>query len=104
MQHHISVIVAKSFWQRTIGLIGRRRLIDEEGMFFERCSSIHTMFMLMPIDVLFLDQYNRVVHVVENVKPWRPYVAWSSAESVLEMGAGAAQRLAISEGDTIVFG
>jgi uncharacterized protein len=93
--------VARSFWQRTVGLIGRRHLGDDEAMLFERCSSIHTLFMSIPIDVLFLDKAGRVMHAVPSVGPWRPFVGCRRASSVVELAAGSIERRGIVVGDEI---
>jgi uncharacterized membrane protein (UPF0127 family) len=97
----ISVEAARSPWQRTRGLIGRRTIADDRGMLFENCSSIHTFFMLVPIDVVFLGENNVVVRVVSNVRPWRLLVASPGARGVIELAAGAAERYGIIEGETI---
>ncbi len=63
--------VARTFWERSRGLIGRKALAPHEGLLIERCNAIHTCFMSFPIDAYFLDRENRVVKVVRNIKPWR---------------------------------
>jgi uncharacterized protein len=70
-------------------------------MLFENCSSIHTFFMRVPIDVIFIDDRNVVMRVVANLRPWRPFVGCSGARSVVELAAGSAQRYGIAEGETI---
>jgi uncharacterized protein len=43
------------------------------------------MAMRYPIDVVYLDHSNKVVHLEENVKPWRFTPIRLDAVSVLEM-------------------
>lgn len=93
---------AVSPWQRMVGLIGRSRL-EAEGMLFDRCNSIHTFFMRMPIDVVFLDEERRVVRAVEDVRPWRPFVGCAGAASVLELPAGEIERRGIAPGAVCDF-
>lgn len=97
----ISVEAARSFRQRTLGLIGRRTLAAGEGMLFQNCSSIHTFFMVMPIDVIFLDEKNVVLRAVSNVRPWRPLIACPRARSVVELAAGSIERYGIAKGALI---
>lgn len=72
-------------------------------MLFENCSSIHTLFMSVPIDVVFLCDRNIVIRVVSNVRPWRPFVSCAGARSVVELAAGSAERYGIIEGKTVEF-
>lgn len=80
--------VARSFFQRLRGLIGRRSMPPGEGMLILRCNAIHTFFMRFAIDATFLDRDGRVVKTVRNIKPWRPFVwgGWRAVQ-VLETAA-----------------
>lgn len=100
--HAVNATEARSFWQRTVGLIGRTRVGEDEAILFEHCSSIHTLFMRIPIDVVFLDGNRRVLKTVENVRPWRPLIGCAGASSVLELAAGEIARRAIALGDEIL--
>jgi len=100
-ESRLRVTNASTPWQRTVGLIGRSRLGEDEGMRFEGCSSIHTLFMRMPIDVVFLDAERRVVRALSNVRPWRPFVGCARAATVVELAAGAIARRGIAPGDVL---
>ena len=80
--------VAKTFWQRFKGLMGRKALHKGEGMLILKCNSIHTCFMRFPIDATFLDRDDNVVKIVRNIRPWRLCV-WGGwrAVKVLETAA-----------------
>jgi uncharacterized membrane protein (UPF0127 family) len=52
------------------------------------CNSIHTFFMLMPIDVLFLNNEDKVVKIIRNLRPWRMTGIYFKATKVLEMKVG----------------
>ncbi|MHB8432758.1 MAG: DUF192 domain-containing protein [Candidatus Tyrphobacter sp.] len=99
--HSIRATPARSFAQRTLGLIGRTQVGEDEGMLFDRCSSIHTLFMRIPIDVVFLDAGDRVVRAVANVRPWRPFVGCVGASRVVELAAGSIERRGIRAGDLV---
>ena len=83
--------VARTLFARIKGLIGADRPPPGEGLLITRCNSIHTFFMSFPIDAVFLDRCDRVVKVVRNIRPWRPFV-WGGfrAVKVLETAAGGA--------------
>ncbi len=81
---------ADSFMTRLFGLIPRKTLEPEEGLWLDPCAMIHTCFMSFPIDAVFLDAGCRVVRVCAALKPWRfsPWV--HGAKSVLELASGSA--------------
>ena len=77
--------VARTFWERTRGLIGTKSLAPDEGLLIEKCNAIHMCFMSFPIDAYFLDKDDKVVKVVRNIPPWKLFV-WGGwrARKVLE--------------------
>ena len=85
----INLRVASGFTDRLVGLLSRAQLPDDEGLWFPKCSAVHTFGMRFSIDVLFLDADCRVVKVV-TMDPWRVQNV-RGADSVLELGAGAAK-------------
>ena len=92
--------IARSFVGRMRGLLGRRSLAPDEGMFFPRTGSIHMFFMLFPIDVVFFDRDLVVLKVVPGLRPWRIAGA-RGAKAVVELAAGAAA--GIEPGDRLVL-
>lgn len=80
--------LARGFWGRAIGLIGRRTLAPGEGLWIEPCRAIHTAFMRFPIDALFLSPEGEIVDAVFHLRPWRWKAADRRARSVVEMRAG----------------
>lgn len=83
------VLVADTSASRAKGLLGRAGMPEGEGLWIVPCSMIHTFFMRFAIDVLFLDRGLRVVHVAENLAPWRlSRWIWRS-HSVLELAGGS---------------
>ena len=73
--------VARTLFARIRGLIGTKRLPPGEGMLILHCNAIHTFFMSFAIDATFLDRQDRVVKVVRNIRPWRPFV-WGGFRAV----------------------
>ena len=73
--------VARTFAERTKGLIGTKDLPAGEGLLILRCNAIHTCFMSFPIDATFLDREDRVVKTVRKIRPWRLWV-WGGFRAV----------------------
>ena len=86
--------------RRMVGLLGRSSLQDGGAMRFQPAGSIHTCFMRFPIDVLFLDEDERVVKRVHHLKPWR-FAAARAAKFVVELPAGTLRRHDVEIGDLI---
>lgn len=93
--------VATSFIERARGLIGTKDLPAEAGVLFYRCNSIHTCFMSMNIDCIFLDRDLRVKKIVKDVKPWRLVLPILGAKSVIELKAGNVDRLGLVLGEEL---
>ena len=93
---------ADTFVTRLFGLIPRKVLEPEEGLWLDPCGMIHTCFMRFPIDAVFLDAELKVVKVCAALRPWRfsPWVY--EAKSVLELAPGRAAGL-LMEGDVLEF-
>lgn len=92
---------ATSFFARLIGWMGRKHAADGEGLLLRRCGWIHTCFMRFPIDVLYLDSYDRVVAIHPAVRPWRITPRHPRAQTTLELHAHAAG--AVQLGDSLSF-
>lgn len=82
------VVVARSFWRRWVGLVGRRRLPVGQGLWLPACRAVHTVGMLCSLDIMFLDSHLEVVALHREVQPWRPLLACYGADSVLEAPCG----------------
>jgi uncharacterized membrane protein (UPF0127 family) len=84
-----AVRAASTPWERVVGLIGARELEAEGGLWLEPCSTIHTMGMRFPIDVVLMDRAGRVVAIAPNVPPLRPFVSHKSTAIIVELPAGS---------------
>ena len=94
------VITASGFRDRLLGLMGKRDLSDAR-VWFPKCSSVHTCFMLAPIDIVFLDRDRVVVSLHEEARPWRFFRGARGADSVLELTAGFARQRELEAGDRV---
>jgi uncharacterized protein len=88
-------------WQAFKGLMFRKSLSPGHGMLFRPARGIHTHFMRFPIDLIFLDEHDRVVKIRPAMQPWR--VDFTNARAVIEMNAGAAAEAGLQPGDQLVF-
>lgn len=96
--------VASSFVARGIGLLDRKALGDQQGLWIKPCNNIHTFFMRFPIDCVFVDRSLRVKAIHRNVRPWR-LIPWvGGAFSVFELAAGSVERLGIQIGEELHVG
>ncbi|HRR29534.1 MAG TPA: DUF192 domain-containing protein, partial [Victivallales bacterium] len=93
-------IIATKFFQRGLGMIGKK-FADFDAMIFYNCASIHTMFMTMKIDVIFVDRENRVCEIRKELDPWRPFVSSREAVTVIELPSRAIENSFTEKGDFI---
>ena len=91
-----SVEKADTFRARLVGLLGRKGLAEDAGLWIVPCSSVHSFFMAFVIDVVFLDRGFKVLAVCR-LPPWRMSPWVPGAHSVLELPVGASARLAPGE-------
>jgi len=97
---------------RAMGLMFRPSLPEDRGMLFvfERLD-FHGIWMKncrFPIDIVWLDEERRVVHVADSVPfcekdPCPVYSPMQAALYVVEMGAGQARRAGITVGSVLEF-
>lgn len=80
---------ARSFRERSKGLIGRAPLRPGEALVLEPGSQIHTWRMTYPIDVIFCDKKWVVKHVVRAMAPRRMSRLVFGSRYVVELPAGA---------------
>jgi uncharacterized membrane protein (UPF0127 family) len=80
----VRVPVASSVSSRLLGLSLLRRERAGSGLLIPRCTSVHTFGMRFPIDLLFLDEENRVIDLHRAVPPCR-VIRCPGAMAVLEL-------------------
>ena len=97
------VRVAESFLSRMIGLLGKRSLKPDGGVWIAPANSIHTVGMLFSFDLVMIDKDFRVVNVKEMVRPFRIVLPKLRAESVLELPAHTVFRSRTEIGDQLII-
>jgi uncharacterized membrane protein (UPF0127 family) len=97
------VAKAETFLTRFKGLMGVPSLPMGQGLLIEPCTSIHSFFMKIPIDALFLDRDLKVVDIVHAMPAWRMSKVYFGARSVLELPSGTARASQTVAGDVLQF-
>jgi uncharacterized protein len=79
--------VANTHWARLRGLmtLSPSRFRHGQGLWIVPCHGVHTWLMRFPVDVIYLDELNKVVHVEESLRPWRFAPVRMEATSVVEV-------------------
>lgn len=95
--------IADSLLSRGIGLMGRSRLGEGEGLLITRTSTITMLGMRIRIDAVFLDGEGCVVKVGPGLRPWSLAIRARGAADVLELAAGAVAASGTQGGDVLVF-
>lgn len=107
----VDVDIADSDVEIRRGLSGRRYLGDYEGMFFIFDSQVNNPFwmkdMLIPLDIIFIDSENFIVHIAENQQPcsdtYCPNIFSNQPyQYVLEVNANFCEENDIEEGYSVV--
>jgi uncharacterized membrane protein (UPF0127 family) len=97
------VWVAGTHWSRFVGLMGRdvAHFPAGDGLWIVPSRGVHTFAMKFPIDVIYLDAKQRVVHLEQDLKPWRVAPVSLRAASVLELPMSTLQTSGTGMGDEI---
>lgn len=93
---------ADTFLSRFRGLMGVSSMAKNTGLWITPCNSVHCFFMRFPIDVIFLDKENQVVHIQKNMKPGSISPIVRKAKSVIEVNADTLSNV-LQLGDQLVI-
>ena len=97
------VNIADSITGRLIGLLGRRSLKPDSGVWIVPANAIHTVGRMFSFDVVMIDKDFKVVCVKEMVKPFRIVLPKLRAESVIELPAHTIFRSRTEVGDDLII-
>jgi len=92
---------AETFFDRLVGLIGRKNLESGHGLLIAPCNSIHMLFMRFPIDAIFIDKNFCIKKIFCNLQPWFGFGICFGAWAVIEIKAGEVARLKLSVGQIL---
>ncbi len=99
----LRVKVADSVLGRLVGLLGRRTLKPDSGVWIVPANSIHSIGMLFTFDTVMVDKEFKVVSVNELVRPFRILWPKRRAESVIELPAHTIFRSRTEVGDQLII-
>ena len=97
------VTVADTYLRRLVGLLGKTKRWAQSGrgLWIVPCRGVHTIGMMFPLDLIFLNRDNQVVRVEEYVRPFRVSRVSLRGFSVLELPAYTIYRTGTREGDCL---
>ncbi len=102
--------VADGLWGKFMGLMGRRALDPDTGLWLPGSNGIHMMFMRFPIDAVFVGRPDPergdarpVLSVHPGLRAWTGLVPLvRGANGVLELPVGTIERSRTEVGDFVV--
>jgi len=100
---HFKVYKADKLFSRIFGLLGTEQLDHSHVLYIPSCSSIHTIGMKYPIDVLFVDKTGVIIKKITNLLPNRFTKLYMKADGVLEFAAGEIDKNAFFEGQQLLI-
>ena len=97
------VSVANNYLLRLVGLLGKtaRWAQPGRGLLIIPCHGVHTLGMMFPLDLIFLNREKRVIHIEEYVRPFRVSKVIRKAVSVLQLPVHTIYRSGTREGDCL---
>ena len=104
-----NVEVAKTIEERRIGLMYRKKLLDNEGMLFifprEKIIQLWMKNTYIPLDVIFISENKVIVDIKKNMEKLSETIVKSKVKSryALEFNAGLINKLDIRIGDKVLF-
>ena len=99
----LHVAAADTTFSRLKGLIGKLNLKSDEGMWVLPSQGVHTLGLLFPVDLIYLDANLRVIHLVEFLPSFRIAPLKIQAASVLELPTHTIYSSQTQPGDQLVI-
>jgi uncharacterized membrane protein (UPF0127 family) len=83
----LDVSCASTTIERLRGLLGKFRIGSGEGVWLIPSQGVHTIGVMFPIDLIYLDADYAVVHLVEHLRPFSISPICLKSSSLLELPA-----------------
>jgi uncharacterized membrane protein (UPF0127 family) len=99
----LGVAAADTTMARLKGLIGKISLGLDEGLWIVPSRGIHTVGVLFPLDLVYLDENHKVIHVMESFPTFRISPLITQAASVLELPTHTIYSSQTLPGDQLVI-
>jgi uncharacterized membrane protein (UPF0127 family) len=97
------VTAANTSFRRLKGLIGKLSLKSGEGMWIVPSQGVHTLGVFIPLDLIYLDEKRKVIHVSEHFPTFWVAPIRTKAQSVLELPTHTIYSSHTQEGDQLVI-
>ena len=107
-EYYFNVEVASTYEQRSLGLMHRKRLKQNDGMIFIYPKpQIVKMWMkntYIPLDMIFIKENGEIDTIIKMTKPLqiRPLGPETLIKAVLEINGGLTTYLKINKGDIVI--
>ena len=104
-----NVEVARTLEERRIGLMYKKKLLNNEGMLFifprEKIIQLWMKNTYIPLDVIFISENKVIVDIKKNMEKLSETIVKSKVKSryALEFNAGLINKLDIEIGDKVLF-
>lgn len=99
----LGVVPADNTIARLKGLIGRLKLKLDEGLWVVPSQGIHTVGVFFPLDLIYLDDSYKVIHVIEHFPQFRIAPLRIQAASVLELPTHTIYTSQTQPGDQLII-
>ena len=87
---------------RRRGLLGRTTFAEGAALIIAPCNSVHTFFMRMAIDVVFVSRSGEVLKTYSDLRSWRIAFAFR-AFAAIELPPGTVERRETRRGDHLLL-
>lgn len=77
------IIKADTILSRFLGFMFKPKA--DYGIVFFNCRSVHTFFMRFNLDILYLDNDNRVLKIKKDLSPWKIAKPVKNSSTILEI-------------------
>src|SRR5258708_37220291 len=99
----LSVTPADTTFARLKGLIGRLKLRVDEGLWIVPSCGVHTLGVLFPLDLIYLNESHQVIHLIEHFPRFRIAPLRTQASSVLELPTHTIYNSQTQPGDQLLI-
>lgn len=99
----LRVTAADTSFTRLKGLIGRLHLRSDEGIWVVPSSGVHTLGVFFPLDLIYLDESQQVIELIEYFPRFRIAPIRIHAASVLELPQHTIYSSQTQKGDRLLI-
>lgn len=99
----LGVTPADTITARLKGLIGKLKLKLDEGLWVVPSQGVHTLGVLFPLDLIYLNESHQVIHVIEHFPKFRIAPLRIKAASVLELPTHTIYSSQTQPGDQLII-